>query len=144
MRSVEQTGRTVEEAIKAALKLLGAAREEVEVEVLSQETRGLLGILGYSEAKVRVTRTGEAEPEPEPVSAPEPAEAPLEPMALPEDLEEEPEGAEAEAQPLEPPGESVPQSEVGRHALEVLNETLELMEVTARAEWTREEVETVF
>ena len=62
MQSIEQTGRTVEEAVKAAVKALGVSREEVEVEVLAEESRGLLGILGYSEAKVRVTvRAGLAE-----------------------------------------------------------------------------------
>jgi spoIIIJ-associated protein len=61
MQPIEQTGRTVEEAVKAALKTLGLSREEVEVEVLAEQSRGLLGILGYSEAKVRVTpRAGAA------------------------------------------------------------------------------------
>jgi len=55
MRSIEQSGRTVDEAVQTALKALGVSRDEVEVEVLAQESRGLLGILGYSEAKVRVT-----------------------------------------------------------------------------------------
>lgn len=55
MRSIEQTGRSVEEAVQAALRALGTSRDEVEVEVLAQESRGLLGILGHTEAKVRVT-----------------------------------------------------------------------------------------
>ena len=56
MQSIEQSGRTVEDAVNAALKTLGASRDEVEVEVLAEKSRGLLGILGHSEAKVRVTR----------------------------------------------------------------------------------------
>ena len=55
MESIEQTGRTVDEAVRAALEALGASRDDVEIEVLAQESRGILGILGYSEAKVRVT-----------------------------------------------------------------------------------------
>ncbi len=55
MRFIEQTGRTVEEAVQAALKALGVSREQVDVEVLAAETRGLLGILGHSQAKVRVS-----------------------------------------------------------------------------------------
>jgi len=55
MESLEQSGRTVDEAVQAALKVLGVSRDEVDVEVLAQESRGILGILGYSEAKVRVT-----------------------------------------------------------------------------------------
>ena len=56
MQSIEQSGRTVEDAVSAALKMLGVSRDEVEVEVLAQQSRGLLGILGHTEAKVRVTR----------------------------------------------------------------------------------------
>ncbi|UCC68756.1 MAG: protein jag [Armatimonadota bacterium] len=55
MQSVEQSGRTVDEAVQAALKALGVSRDEVDVEVLAEESRGILGILGYSEAKVRVS-----------------------------------------------------------------------------------------
>ena len=55
MRAIEQSGRNVEEAIQAALKALGVTREQAEIEVLAAETRGLLGILGHTEAKVRVT-----------------------------------------------------------------------------------------
>ena len=52
---MRSTGRSVEEAVQAALRALGTSRDEVEVEVLAQESRGLLGILGHTEAKVRVT-----------------------------------------------------------------------------------------
>jgi spoIIIJ-associated protein len=55
MREIEQTGKTAEEAVAAALEALGATREEVEVEVLSESNRGLLGIFGQSEARVKVT-----------------------------------------------------------------------------------------
>jgi spoIIIJ-associated protein len=55
MESIEQTGRTVDDAVQAALDALGVPREDVDVEVLAEQSRGLLGILGYSEAKVRVT-----------------------------------------------------------------------------------------
>lgn len=54
MRTVETSGRTVEEAVDAALRELGAARDRVEVEVLEEGTRGFLGILGFREARVRV------------------------------------------------------------------------------------------
>jgi len=55
MDSIEQTGRTVDDAVQAALDALGVPREDVDVEVLAEQSRGILGILGYSEAKVRVT-----------------------------------------------------------------------------------------
>ncbi|MGC8843699.1 MAG: Jag N-terminal domain-containing protein, partial [bacterium] len=40
MRSVETTGKTVEEAIEKALEELGAKREEVEVEILQHPRWG--------------------------------------------------------------------------------------------------------
>ena len=55
MKSVEKTGRTVEEATNAALSELGLSREDVTVEVLLEPSRGFLGILGGKGAKVRVT-----------------------------------------------------------------------------------------
>lgn len=54
MKEVEMTGRTVEEAVEAALKVLGARREEVEVRVLEEGSKGFLGLLGTRQAKVKV------------------------------------------------------------------------------------------
>lgn len=54
MKAVEETGRTVDEAIDRALNTLGAAREDVSVEVLDPGTRGMLG-LGARDAHVRVS-----------------------------------------------------------------------------------------
>ena len=53
--SVEKTGKTIEEAQKAALEELGASLEEVKVEVISEPSKGFFGIIGGHEAKVRVT-----------------------------------------------------------------------------------------
>lgn len=62
MRSVEATGRTVEEAVDAALRRLGAERQQVEIEVLEEPSRGLFGWFGQRLARVRVTyRAGKAE-----------------------------------------------------------------------------------
>jgi len=55
MKAVEMTGKTVEEAVEAALRVLGARREEVEVEVLEEGSKGFLGLLGSRQAKVRVS-----------------------------------------------------------------------------------------
>ena len=52
--SIEVTGRSVEEAMDLALSELGAAREEVEVDILSRGKSGLLGF-GAEPARVRVT-----------------------------------------------------------------------------------------
>ena len=53
--SVETTGKTVDEAIQAALSRLRARRDEVEITVLQEGRRGLLG-LGVREACVRVRK----------------------------------------------------------------------------------------
>ena len=52
---VEKTGKTIEEARQAALEELGAAPEEVTVEILEEPSKGFLGIIGGHEAKIRVT-----------------------------------------------------------------------------------------
>ncbi len=49
-----ETGKTVDEAIEKALAVLGISRLEAEIEILSRETKGFLGI-GSTLAKVRVT-----------------------------------------------------------------------------------------
>ena len=53
MKEVEMSAKTVDEAIQLALEELGASREEVEVDVISEGKRGILGV-GAEEAKVRV------------------------------------------------------------------------------------------
>ena len=61
MRSIEAEGRTTEEAIRIALKKLGARRQDVKVEALSEENKGLFGMRGARQAKVRVTLKGAGE-----------------------------------------------------------------------------------
>jgi len=53
--SVEVEGKTVEEAIKRALKELRLPRNKVKIEVLSEEEKGLFGMPGAKPAKVRVS-----------------------------------------------------------------------------------------
>lgn len=55
MTAVEKTARSVDEAIEAALAELGAPRDQVEIEVLQEPGRTFLGILGHSDARVRVS-----------------------------------------------------------------------------------------
>jgi len=62
-RSLEASGNTIEEATERALAELGASREEVEIQILSQGGRRLLGF-GTQEARVRATlRPPESEEE---------------------------------------------------------------------------------
>ncbi|CDF58966.1 RNA-binding cell elongation regulator Jag/EloR [Thermobrachium celere] len=55
MKSIEMTGRTVEEAIESALKELGVKRESVNIEVLDRGSKGIFGLIGSRPAKVKVT-----------------------------------------------------------------------------------------
>ncbi len=63
MKAAEGSGRTVEEAIRDALRILGVKRDEVDLMVLDEGSRGVLG-LGSREARVRLTLlSAEAEDE---------------------------------------------------------------------------------
>lgn len=53
--SIEIEGKSVEEAVKKALKQLRLPRDKVKIEVLSEEEKGLFGMPGARPAKVRVT-----------------------------------------------------------------------------------------
>ena len=61
-RQIEQTGKTISEAVEAAVKKLGVELSDIEYKVLSEGSRGFLG-LGAKPAKVLVTVTGEDEAE---------------------------------------------------------------------------------
>jgi len=52
--TIELTGKTVDEAIETALGELKLSRDEVEIEVLEEPTKGLFGILGGKPARIRV------------------------------------------------------------------------------------------
>ncbi len=54
MREITKEGKTTEEAVKKALAELGVDRDEVEIEVLEEEEKGLFGMEGASKARVRV------------------------------------------------------------------------------------------
>ncbi len=54
MKSVETEGKTTEEAIHKACEELGAPREELEIEVLSNGSSGFLG-MGAKNARIRAT-----------------------------------------------------------------------------------------
>ncbi len=89
MESIEASGKSVEEAISQALVRLGKRRDEVDVAVLQEPSRGTFG-LGSKDARVRVTvhpaiSTGKSA-----VITPEMADALLGPgdIEVPEDEEE--------------------------------------------------------
>ena len=53
--SIEVEGKTVEEAVKKALRELKVPRDKVKIEVLSDEEKGLFGMPGAKPAKIRVS-----------------------------------------------------------------------------------------
>ena len=55
MGSIEVEGRTSQEAIKIALKKLGVSRNQVKIEILAEEHKGLFGMKGAKQARVKVT-----------------------------------------------------------------------------------------
>jgi spoIIIJ-associated protein len=55
LKTIEITGRTVEEAISNALTELKLDREKVDIEVLEQGSRGIFKLLGAKPAKVKAT-----------------------------------------------------------------------------------------
>jgi spoIIIJ-associated protein len=109
VESLEVTGRTVREAIEKALVRLGRTRDEVEVSILSEGSRGILGI-GGEDARILVS----------------PKEFP--PEAVPEEVEEEAEDEE-EGRPARPSAE-----EVSDTAAEIVETILACLRLDAEVE----------
>ena len=57
MVSIEVEGKTPEEAIEKALEVLDAPREKVKVEILDEGSKGLFGMIGSKQAKIKATLT---------------------------------------------------------------------------------------
>ena len=55
MVSIEMTGKTVDEALEAALAELHTTRENVDVEILEEAKDGLFGLFGGRKARIKVT-----------------------------------------------------------------------------------------
>lgn len=56
MKFVEVAARTVDDAVAEALEQLGAELEQVEITVLEEGNKGLFGLIGSKQARVRVER----------------------------------------------------------------------------------------
>lgn len=74
-REIKSSGSNVDEAIAAGLEQLGVKRDVVEIEVLDEGSRGLLGI-GSRPARVRLVVRPESIPPTVPEQAPEQESAP--------------------------------------------------------------------
>lgn len=53
--SIEKTGKTVQEAVQAALEELNTDESRVDIEVLDEGNKGIFGIIGNKMARIRVT-----------------------------------------------------------------------------------------
>lgn len=117
MNSVEAEGKTIEEAVAAALTQLQVERERVEIEILSQATKGFLGIGGKKarvRATLRVPLTQQLATAPPPTRRKETPKVSAPPAVFAEEEESTP-----------------PSREQGEKAIEVLQEILRLMQVEA-------------
>ena len=74
IKSIETTGKTIDEAVSSALRQLGLEKDDVSIEVLDRGKAGIFGFFGASPARVRVSYGLEDEPA-APVPASKPAEA---------------------------------------------------------------------
>ena len=55
MRFVITTGKTVEDAILAAAIQLAVQRDKLEIEILEEPVKGLFGVFGGKDAKIRAS-----------------------------------------------------------------------------------------
>ncbi len=55
MKSIVRESVTIDDAVKEALEDLGAEINEVEIEIIRKPNKGILGLIGNKEAKVKVT-----------------------------------------------------------------------------------------
>ena len=55
LKSVETTGKTVEEAILVAVAQLGKSREKLDIEILEQPEKSLFGLIQKKDAKIKAT-----------------------------------------------------------------------------------------
>src|SRR5271166_4898035 len=102
--SVEVTSATVEQAISEALSQLGAAEDDVVIEVLATPRSGLLG-LGARDARVRVSRRTDIAAT-SGVTAPPPAPPPQRREQPPPPRRQPPPRPEAQPSPQQPKSEA--------------------------------------
>lgn len=60
MKSIESAGKTIDDAVSAGLAELGLTIGDVDMEVLDEGAKGLFGLLGGKDARVRLTQKDNA------------------------------------------------------------------------------------
>ena len=53
MKSIEISGKTVEEAIEKGLKLLNVTRDQVDIEVISEGEKKMFGLLSSNQQRLK-------------------------------------------------------------------------------------------
>ncbi|MEC0243883.1 RNA-binding cell elongation regulator Jag/EloR [Paenibacillus dokdonensis] len=94
MSKVVASGKTVEEAVRKGLSQLGVSQDRVTVNIVSQPSKGFLGLIGVKEAKVELTLL----PEPPSMPVKTASTLPLDPVSP---------VAEEKKSELDPYGEAV-------------------------------------
>ncbi len=123
MRTIEATGKTIEDAVRSGLVRLGLMEEEVTIEVLAEPKSGFLGF-GSKPAKVRLTEKARKNA---PIYDIEEEERKAAPPAEPKAAE----AAQAEAVTAEAPEEPVEEPAAGE--AEPAEETFMAEEAAAKA-----------
>ena len=136
MRYIDVTGKTEEEAIRAALSQLGLERDDVSVEILERSKSGFLGI-GSSPAKVRVSYELDVAEEPEVPQAKPAEKKPVE--KKPEDKPEPAPEKQPEQQPEQQPAAPVSETEDADRIRAFLTGLLEHMDCRAQVKVYEEE-----
>ena len=55
MKTIEMTGKTVDEALENALNELKLTKDRVDVEIIDEGNKGLFNLIGVKPAKIRVS-----------------------------------------------------------------------------------------
>ena len=129
-RTIEEQAPTVEEAVDACLQKLGLSKEQVDIEIVDEGRRGVLGI-GGREAIVRLHVR--VEPQAEKVQPQKPVVEQPKPVIEPEpqEIAETMPAAAVEQEPVVKPVIEVDESEESVVAVEVIDSLLDKMGVEA-------------
>jgi spoIIIJ-associated protein len=128
-QEIEVSGPDVENAVISGLERLGVSRDQVEVEIVEEGRRGLLGI-GGREAVVRLRVVTVPEPEPAPAE-PQPDPKPPQIDVLRPDSSASPTPAKSQLKEKVAPDAVAPPPEQTAAAVTLVRELLSLMDVEA-------------
>ena len=56
MKTIEMTGKTVDEALKNALNELKLTKEEVDIEIIDGGSKGIFNLIGNKPARIKITK----------------------------------------------------------------------------------------